>query len=403
MDQQSKAALSILLICSEFKPSLGGEAELAYQLALAIDEQENKLSVLAPPCDQEVAEDHKLSNTPIRELDVAAFPPLQRIKGWLYWPFAMIKMIRTMKKVVKAKKTNVILITSYHSWVTMAVRALNIPYALFLHGEDLTLTFARGPIHRWICARACRDAKHIFFNSHYSREQIAQISPSFLKKSESIGCGVNQKIHWTTKERAAARKQLGWEDELVIITVARLIMRKGLATVIEALPLIHQYAPNCRYVIVGDGPDRTTLEKLICKLQLDKNVLFTGRIDNEEKERLYAAADIYAMVSHPGKRNEVEGFGITFLEANLHGLPAIGSRCGGIPDAVEDGVNGLLVEPNSPGEVAAAVQRLASDSALRHQMAQQGQRRIREKFNWTTIASRVVRQLNNIAMRPNHE
>lgn len=118
-----------------------------------------------------------------------------------------------------------------------------------------------------------------------------------------------------------------------------------------------------------------------------------GRVDHETKEKLFAASDVYVMVSEPGEVGEEEGFGITFLEANWYGLPVVGSRCGGIPESVEDGINGLLVQPPSPDAVAAAVLRLLGDAALRRDLVHRGRSRISERLNWPAIAQRVERGL----------
>ena len=99
------------------------------------------------------------------------------------------------------------------------------------------------------------------------------------------------------------------------------------------------------------------------------------------------------MPSRPGSMGEVEGFGISFLEANAYGLAAIGSTAGGIPDVVEDGVNGLLVPPNDSSTLADTICELLKDPQRAREMALAGQQRIREKFNWQKIVDTIEAQL----------
>ena len=136
---------------------------------------------------------------------------------------------------------------------------------------------------------------------------------------------------------------------------------------------------------------------MVKQVGVTDHVIMTGRVDEQTKQHIYAAGDVYVMVSYPGQRGEVEGFGISFLEANLHGLPVIGSRCGGISESVEHERSGLLVDILRPDQVAAAVDRLLNDPEQRHQMAQRGRQRIENQFNWRTIAECVGDRLASVA------
>jgi glycosyltransferase involved in cell wall biosynthesis len=102
------------------------------------------------------------------------------------------------------------------------------------------------------------------------------------------------------------------------------------------------------------------------------------------------------MVSYPGLEGEEEGFGITFLEANLHGLPVIGSRCGGIVESVEHFGNGILVKPKRPDDVSYAVKTLLDNPQLCSRMAEYGLQRIKTKYNWNIIAKRVEKRIRKV-------
>jgi len=151
--------------------------------------------------------------------------------------------------------------------------------------------------------------------------------------------------------------------------------------------------PSARYVIVGDGPCRAELEALAGSLGIISQVQFWGHVDDETKSLLYRASDVFAMASRHGPRGEIEGFGIVFLEANDHGLAVVGSDAGGIPDAIETGVNGLLVQPDDPNAMAAAISELLEDDDTREAMAASGQLRIRSHLNWASISAHIEAEL----------
>jgi phosphatidylinositol alpha-1,6-mannosyltransferase len=196
--------------------------------------------------------------------------------------------------------------------------------------------------------------------------------------------------------REQARRELGWGDEPVLITVATLVARKSIDTVIQSLPIVLEVIPACRYVIIGDGSERQALSALAEKLGVSQHVEFMGKVDDGRKHLLYRSSDVFVMVSRAVEYGVQEGFGITFLEANMHGLPVIGSRCGGIVEAVENGVNGLLVDQRAPDQVAGAVIALLRDPARRSHLARNGQERVRTRFNWPSIADRVAQRLRQL-------
>jgi phosphatidylinositol alpha-1,6-mannosyltransferase len=141
---------------------------------------------------------------------------------------------------------------------------------------------------------------------------------------------------------------------------------------------------------VGSGPTEGYLKNLTSDLGLEGSVIFTGALSREDVLTFMAACDVFAMVSRQVGTN-VEGFGIVFLEAGALGRPVVGGRSGGIPDAVEDGVSGLLVDPSSPDDTENALKRVLLDPDLAAQLGKAGYRRVKEQFTWDRIAARVLR------------
>jgi phosphatidylinositol alpha-1,6-mannosyltransferase len=168
--------------------------------------------------------------------------------------------------------------------------------------------------------------------------------------------------------------------------------------VIEALPLIKKEIPEVRYVICGRGNDETRLRRIVAEKGVEGEVVFAGFVPNEERGAFYGACDVYVMPSReiPDK-GDIEGFGITYLEANAFGKPVIGGKSGGISEAVIDGVTGLLVDPCDVEAIAGACIRLLRDSDLAGRLGRQGCDRIRREFNWDVICGELADILGGVA------
>jgi phosphatidylinositol alpha-1,6-mannosyltransferase len=175
----------------------------------------------------------------------------------------------------------------------------------------------------------------------------------------------------------------------VILSVGRLVERKGHDKVIMALPKVLEKVPDARYIIVGDGPHKAVLEKLVHALALDNSVHFAGSVHDDDVAEYYKAADVFIMPSrHVKKEGDVEGFGIVYLEANACAKPVIAGRAGGAVDAVIDGRTGILVDPEEPQEIADALVKLLSDREKAAAMGAAGREHAKQ-FDWPVIAARV--------------
>ena len=169
--------------------------------------------------------------------------------------------------------------------------------------------------------------------------------------------------------------------------------RKGIDTVLKALPPLLDQTPGLQYWIVGTGPARSSLEQLAQELQLVHAVRFMDSISVSELPAVYQEATIFVMTSrteyHAGS---VEGFGIVYLEASASGLPVVAARSGGAAEAVIENETGLLVPPDDPQALAQALTRLLNDAALRQRLGSAGRRWVENEMNW----DRVGRQFMSI-------
>ena len=179
----------------------------------------------------------------------------------------------------------------------------------------------------------------------------------------------------------------------MLLTVARLVPRKGHKVSIAAFAKICGEIPSAHYLIVGTGPEEEKLRAMVKEAGIENRVTFAGFVSGEDLPDIYNVCDVMLMANRQEENGDVEGFGIVFLEANAAGKPVIGGRSGGAVEAVVDGVTGFLVNPDDADELAGILRRLFLDRTLREALGEAGANRVRSDFNWSTRAERL-KQIN---------
>lgn len=165
--------------------------------------------------------------------------------------------------------------------------------------------------------------------------------------------------------------------------------------VIRALPQISKRLSDVIYLIVGDGPYRQFLESLAVTMGVEKRVIFAGKIRKEDLPATYALCDVFAMPSRQEAEDDVEGFGMVYLEANACGK-AVRREIWGVPEAIVDGVTGILVDPHDVDDIAEGISRLLLDRQLSACMGGNGYKRVHEKFTWSHVCTRIQEILESV-------
>ncbi len=203
----------------------------------------------------------------------------------------------------------------------------------------------------------------------------------------------------TPPDPGRLRKRLGIPpDARVLLTVARLVPRKGHDVVLTALADVVRQVPDVAYIIAGDGPARPALERLVDRLGLRGHVVFAGRVPEADLPSLYAACDLFVMVPRPIPGELPEGFGIVYLEAALFEKPAVASDFGGVPDAVVDGRTGLLVPPGDPKATAHALIDLLTNPGKATAMGRAANARALREFTWKAVARRYLDAIDDAGL-----
>ncbi len=242
----------------------------------------------------------------------------------------------------------------------------------------------------WAIARIGRAVDALTYLGEFTRGEIAKaLDYDSVAKLVRIAPGIDTE-HFTTRTDAQGlRESLGLGNKKVIVSVGRLVHRKGQDVLIEAMPEIITSISDAHLLLIGEGPYKKELEKRIKNLGLEDRVTFVGRVQYADLPRYICVGDVFAMPSRSRLAGlEVEGLGIVYLEASACGLPVIGGISGGAPDAVLQGETGFSVDGRSAHEVAEALVRVLADKELAQRLGTRGRQWIIEQWQWQMWSER---------------
>jgi len=236
-----------------------------------------------------------------------------------------------------------------------------------------------------------RNLDAIAYLGNYTKGEISKaLRKSDVSKLVQIAPGIDVE-HFVPTDSSKLRAELGLTNKSVIISVGRLVHRKGQDKLIASLPAIKAAVPNVHLVLVGVGPRQAYLEKLAVKLRVADCVTFIGRINYAELPKYICVGDIFAMPSRSRFFGlEVEGLGIVYLEASACGLPVVGGSSGGAPDAVLVGETGVVVDGTKTLEIAEACIELLNNPELCALMGANGRAWIIENWRWEIWAGKYA-------------
>lgn len=257
-------------------------------------------------------------------------------------------------------------------------RVLGVPYVQYVYGVELT---DRPHLARF----AARHAAAVIAISKYTASLVrTSINDDALFR---IPPGVDTPVS----------RQVARAAHPLVVTVSRLAERyKGHDVILRALPLVRARVPEVRWAAVGDGPLRPAYERMADCFGVRHHVRFTGSVSDAERDIWLDRAHVFAMPSRLTPRGGGEGFGIAYLEAGAHQLPAVAGKVGGARDAIIHGVTGLLVDPADHVAVAEALTELLVDRRHAETLGRAAASRAQE-FSWRDVAGRVEHVLRQVA------
>ena len=239
-----------------------------------------------------------------------------------------------------------------------------------------------------------RSVNHLTYLGEYTRSAIAgSLTDRAANSMVKIAPGIDTD-HFSPQDARELRKGLGLTEKKVIVSVGRLVHRKGQDVLIEAMPAIIKEVPQAHILMIGEGPYRSYLENRVKSLGIQERVTFIGRIQYADLPRYICTGDVFVMPSRSRLAGlEVEGLGIVYLEASACGLPVIAGNSGGAPDAVLEGETGLVVDGTKKEDVAAATIALLLDADRSKAMGIRGRQWIIQEWRWDIWSARFAELL----------
>lgn len=367
-------ALRVLLVPSAYYPHTGGIEEMTRRLALELDRRGHGAMVLTNRWPPDTAAREVLDGVRVRRLrlELPGRHPRRATRFAAVAPRSAAALLRE----VAAFAPDVVHVNGAGpnaAYVAALRRLLRVPVVFTAHGEfrnDAYAVFEHSKPLRRALSALLRQAAAVTAPSRVVLEELAaelelvapaSVIPNAVDVSEFAG-------------PQAAREA----SAPYVFTAGRLVRQKGLDVLLRAYADAAPALGSRRLVIAGDGPERDALERQAAGLQLGQRVTFTGAVGRGRLTELLRGADAFAF---PSRR---EAFGIALLEAMAAGVPAVAARVGGIPEFTRHEENALLVEPDDPVALAAALVRLVQDEALRARLAAAGRAQA-ELHSWSRI------------------
>ena len=348
--QNSKPRIVILTL--DFRPDFGGVQEYLYEISkrLCVDFDIHVLTSVSGTFKEKV--------------------PFERIVLKSVNPFFILKLLRQLRP-------DLVLVGHAHPKILIPA-FLNGRFGTLIHGNDF---LAAQP--RW---------HHSIFNWLLKRSHSLIVnSETTANHLQKFGLTATDVIHpGTDPDRFKPTVSTKKDKSFTLLTIGRLVPRKGIDTIINALPNITSEFPHVIYMIGGNGPEKNNLVQLAKTLKVNQHVQFLGFVPDEDLPRVYQDADIFIMLSHEENKESIEGFGIVYLEASASGLPIIASRSGGIVEAVIDGETGILIPPKDTEACHQALLSLLRAPDKRKVLGQNGRKWVEEEMNWDKSAQKLA-------------
>jgi phosphatidylinositol alpha-1,6-mannosyltransferase len=376
-----------LLVTNDFPPKVGGIQNYLWELWSRLDPE--SFVVLTASSHPEAASFDAEQAT--RGVRIVRVP--ERI---LYFPTP--GALRAVRRYAHEFSVDLVLFDPALPLGLLGPR-LDVPYGVILHGAEVTVP-GRVPVGRAALARVLRGSAVVVAAGDYPAAEGIRAAGALHAPVVVVPPGVDAEAFPTLKaaERRAVRARLGLPAKgPLVVSVSRLVPRKGMDVLIQAADRLNPSFPDLVVAIAGDGRDLDRLRHESERSSADVRLL--GRVSDEDRAALLGAADVFVMAC----RNrwlglEQEGFGIVFLEAAAAGVAQVAGDSGGAADAVVDGVTGIVVrEPQDPAAVAEALRTLLADPAKRRRMGAAARARARGSFDYASLASRLASTLEEVA------
>ncbi len=380
--------MKITIIISGYYPLIGGAEVFAQEVAEYLVKKGDEVDIVTTRPDRSLSGLETINDVVVHRVTLGRIKYLSYVAGYFRLLWHLLRL---------DKERNYDLIHAVGdglpSIVATSIKKLRgKPYLITIQGGDITPGYKKN--------LSGRIAKKLQQWSFRSADTVHVISKDLREQTEQLGAhnpivipnGVDASI-FRPLNKAALRKKHGFsQDEKIVVGVARLIPRKGIDYLIRATAKVAEHFTNLRLLIIGDGIQRSELEKLISQVKLDAKAQILGLVNHEQVPQYFSMADVFVIPSL------YEPLGIVTIEAMACGVPVIGTNVDGIPDVVEDGKNGILVPPGDAEQLAEAIVKLLRDEDTRNRFAREGLETVKQKFLWENVLMRIEDLYSNLVV-----
>lgn len=365
--------MKIWLIAENWPPRRGGIENYLTHIAQLLGEGGHEVVVVAPKT--------RIKNTEFRIQNVAI------LRRRFFWPVvkpAWLPLFVSLRRRAKRERPDLILcgkglfegLLGYYLG-----KHLNVPYVIFTYAMEIAAWSSESKLHRKL-QRVVNGARRVAYINDITKKVLLAMGAA-PEKLVKLAPAVDDRflLDMAPSLVEATLSHYGLRQPY-ILSVGRIIARKGFDTLIEAFSELDQtkYAA-LKLVIVGDGPDLARLDRLVADNYMQTSVVFLKDVEDRHLPALYKGAEFFAMAPR-NVDGDIEGFGIVYLEAAAVGRASVGTRSGGVPHAVIDSVTGSLAAPGNVSDLRDALTKLLSDRELRQRLGEAGRARVRKEWRW---------------------
>jgi phosphatidylinositol alpha-1,6-mannosyltransferase len=388
MPLENSDAMQHLFVTQDYLPDLGGMARRHVELVRRYPEPMTVSTVKSSDAARyDAAEDYLIERQPF------PFPKAKYFLNQIRWARWLVARCRDRVQVIHCGNIRP---AGYAVW--WVHKRLRIPYVVYVNGGDLLREQVKAK-SSWLKRRMARlilgDASGIVATSAWcaqlARDVMHQVGISNPPPVAALDLGTDPEQFHPGRDTGTLRARWGIRRAPIIVTIARLVPHKGQDMGVRALARLKDEFPKLRYILVGEGVDEPRLRNLAAELDVINLVGFAGPMRDDELPEAYATSNIYLGMSRVDNGINVEGFGISFIEASASGLPIVAGDSGGVRSAVRDGETGFVVDPLDLDAVVDALGRLLRDDALSTTMGAAGRRAVETHYNWQRVADDTAR------------
>lgn len=371
--------MRIGLITADFHPNVGGVAAHVVELGKALVKNGHEVHVVTLPLGEEQTRSSDLHGMLVHRPRIPKGKPLY---SWLtrFW----------LNRFLSETPLDVMHVHGLRP--LEATSGLTIPVVFTNHTSGFLKRIQKGAFERARLARRLAHVSHVLAPSDELVEATKSVGypgpvhfiPNGVDTSRFRPAAAGDESE-SDFNSMAVKFRFDWtrtDDEVVVLLARRLVEKNGVTVFAEAVTRLEN-RDRVRIVFAGDGAERARVEQILRDGGMLGRSVFLGNVPNPRMPGIYRAADLSVLPSF------MEATSITGLESMATGLPLIGTRVGGIPVLIDDGMSGLLVSPGEPDEIAAAIDRLVADEALRKAMGEAGRQSAVANFSWANIAERT--------------